>query len=92
MEGAMHHPVYMAFFYGSYFDPERQTVVGPWPSRRLALVYSSLALLLFVAIAIGTSTSDPQAGATERAGPYDRIIAGETRKPNEQAMNEGVRQ
>jgi hypothetical protein len=91
MEGAMHHPVYMAFFYGSYFDPESRTAAGPWPSRRLAVVYASLALLLFAAIAIGTSTPDPQAGATERAGPYDRIVAGETRMPNEQAMNEGVR-
>jgi hypothetical protein len=89
METTMHHPVWMAF-HMDHLDPEDRRAVRRW-SARIAVVCSSSALLLFAAMAIGTGTPDPQAGATERAGRYDRIIASETRMPNEQAMNEGVR-
>ena len=80
----MHHPVWMAF-HMDHLDPEDQRAVRRW-SARIAVVCFSSALLLFAAIAI-KGTPDPQPGAMERAGLYD-IIAGDTRLPNEQAMNE----
>lgn len=85
----MHHPVWMAF-HMDHLDPEDQRAVKRW-SARIAAVCLSSALLLFAAVAIRNSTSDPQAGAMERASLHDSIAAGSTRMPNEQAMIEGGR-
>src|SRR6476660_5689878 len=60
----MHHPVWMAFRM-DYLDPEDQRAVRRW-SARIAVVCSSLALLLFAATASRISTPD-QVDAIERA-------------------------
>jgi hypothetical protein len=60
----MHHPVWMAFRM-DYLDPEDRRAVRRW-SARVAVVCSSLALLLFAATASRISTPD-QADAIERA-------------------------
>jgi len=57
------HPVSMAF-HMDYLDPEDQRAVRRW-SVRIAVVFSSLALLLFAAIAGRISTPD-QADAIDR--------------------------
>jgi hypothetical protein len=60
MEVAVHHPVWMAF-HMDHLDPEDRKAVARW-SARIGVVCFSLTLLLFAAIAIRISTSDPQAG------------------------------
>jgi hypothetical protein len=89
MEAAMHHPVCLAF-YMEHLDPEDKSAVRRW-SARIAVVCSSLALLLVAALTLGILI--PQDDAVERAGvmgvPQVARVAGMPGAP--EALRPGAR-